>query len=79
MLLLPAGSWWVVVAAALPAHLLAELQGGVPIAMVLCWFVSNMSEAMIGAACLQLLLRQPLTFATLRDVSAFMGGVRASL
>ena len=72
MLLLPAGSWWVVVAAALPAHLLAELQGGVPIAMVLCWFVSNMSEAMIGAACLQLLLRQPLTFATLRDVSAFM-------
>ena len=50
LVLLPVRSWWVVAAAALPAHLLAEVQGGVPIAMVLCWFVSNMSEALIGAA-----------------------------
>jgi PAS domain S-box-containing protein len=72
LVLLPVRSWWVVAAAALPAHLLAEVQGGVPIAMVLCWFVSNMSEAVIGAACLRLLRRQPLTFGTLLDVSAFM-------
>ena len=36
-----------------PAHLLAELQGGVPLAMVLCWYVSNVSEALIGAACVR--------------------------
>ena len=72
LVLLPVRSWWVVAAAALPAHLLAEVQGGVPIVMVLCWFVSNMSEALIGAVCLRLLRRQPLTFGTLLDVSAFM-------
>ena len=72
LVLLPVRSWWVVAAAALPAHLLAEVQGGVPIAMVLCWFVSNMSEAVIGAACLRVLRRRPLTFGTLLDVSAFM-------
>jgi two-component system, LuxR family, sensor kinase FixL len=72
LLLLPVQSWWVVAAAALPAHLLAEMQGGVPIAMVLCWFVSNMSEALIGATCLRLLRPQPVTFGALRDVSAFM-------
>ena len=72
LVLLPVQSWWVVAAAALPAHLLAEVQGGVPIAMVFCWFVSNMSEALIGAGCLRLLHRQPLTLSRLLDVSAFM-------
>ncbi len=49
LLVVPVSRWWVVLAAALPAHLLSELQGRVPIPMVLCWFVSNVSEAMIGA------------------------------
>src|SRR5438552_5063711 len=40
LLLVPATSWWLVMAAALPAHLLAELQGGVPLSMVVSWFVS---------------------------------------
>jgi len=40
--------------------------------MVLCWFVSNMTEALIGAACVRLLVREPLTFEALRDVSAFL-------
>ena len=72
LVLLPVRSWWVVAAAALPAHLLAEVQGGVPIAMVLSWFVSNMSEALIGATCLRLLRPRAVTFGALRDVSAFM-------
>jgi PAS domain S-box-containing protein len=49
LLLVPMANWWVVLVAALPAHLLSELQGRVPVPMVLCWFVSNVSEAMIGA------------------------------
>ncbi len=50
LLLTPARTWWIVLLAALPAHLIVELQSGVPMPMVLCWFVSNCSEALIGAA-----------------------------
>ncbi|MFI4932618.1 MAG: MASE1 domain-containing protein, partial [Burkholderiales bacterium] len=50
LLLAPRRWWWVFIAAAFPAHLLAELQGNVPVAMVLCWFVSNVTEALIGAS-----------------------------
>ena len=44
LLLVPANMWWVVIAAALPAHLLAELQVGVPVSMVVSWFVVRGSE-----------------------------------
>src|SRR5678816_3471308 len=33
LLLAPTRWWWLLIGAAFPAHLLAELQGGVPIAM----------------------------------------------
>jgi two-component system, LuxR family, sensor kinase FixL len=49
LILAPRRWWWGLVAAAFPAHLLVQIQGGVPTPMVLCWFVSNVSEAMIGA------------------------------
>src|SRR6185436_3763051 len=62
LLLAPVRSWWLILAAVFPVHLLAELQGGVPIAMVLCWYVSNVSEALIGAACVRALLRRPPAF-----------------
>ena len=72
MLVVPIKLWWAVIAAALPAHLIAELQSSVPVPMVTCWFISNVTEAMIGATCVRLLTRKPLTFNTLRDVSAFL-------
>jgi PAS domain S-box-containing protein len=78
MVLLPTRTWWVVIAAALPAHVLAELQAGVPIAMVLCWFVSNVFEAVIGAACTRWLARRAVAFDTRRDVIAFIGAVAIS-
>ena len=66
--------WWpALIAAALPAHLLAELQGGVPAAMVLCWFLSNVSEALIGAACVRLLVRGRPDLDSLRNVAVFLG------
>jgi integral membrane sensor domain MASE1 len=49
LLLTPPRNWWIVLVAAFPAHLLAELQGGVPPVMVMCWYVSNVAEALIGA------------------------------
>lgn len=50
LVLTPRRWWWAALAGALPAHLLSELQGGVPIEMVLCWFVSNTAEAVLGAS-----------------------------
>jgi PAS domain S-box-containing protein len=72
LLLLPPRRWWMVAVGALPAHLLAELQGGVPMSMVLCWFVSNVAEAVIGATCVRAMVARPLTFDRLLHVAAFL-------
>ena len=72
LLLTPARSWWLLLLAAFPAHLAAELQSGVPAAMVLGWFVSNSSEALIGAACIRVLVAGPLRFDSSRDISVFL-------
>jgi two-component system sensor kinase FixL len=50
LLLAPTRWWWLLLLGALPAHLLAELQAGVPLTMVLGWFASNVTEALVGAA-----------------------------
>src|SRR5262245_37996914 len=72
LLLSPVSSWWVLLAAALPAHLAAELQSGVPPAMVLGWFASNSTEALIGAVCIRRFCAVPLRFDSFRDVGAFL-------
>src|SRR6476659_1173679 len=50
LLLAPRRSWPLIIAIVFPAHLLAELNAGVPFGMVLSWFVSNCAQALIGAA-----------------------------
>ena len=50
LLLVPSRQWIWLIVAVLPAHLAAELQSRVPFAMVLGWYASNCSEALIGAA-----------------------------
>lgn len=72
LLITPARSWWALLAAALPAHLLAELQSGVPPAMVLGWFASNCSEALIGAGLVRVFVRRLLDFNTLRNAGLFL-------
>jgi signal transduction histidine kinase len=81
LLLTPARSWWVLLAAALPAHLLAELQSGVPLAMVLGWYASNCSEALIGAGLVCAFVPCPLRLDSLRTSGIFLvlGGVAAPL
>jgi len=72
LLLAPARWWWVLLSAALPAHLLAELQSGVPVAMVLGWYASNCSEALIGAALVRKLVPGPLRVDSMRSASVFL-------
>jgi PAS domain S-box-containing protein len=69
--LAPIRWWWLLIAAAFPAHLLAELQGGVPVTMVLCWFVSNVTEALIGASIVRRLSSPAVGLGTVQNVIVF--------
>jgi PAS domain S-box-containing protein len=71
LLLTPPRTWWVVLLAALPAHWAAQLQSQVPPTMILCWFISNTCEALIGAGLARYLIGGPLRFNSLRNVGIF--------
>ena len=72
LLLSPVNWWWALLAAALPAHLLAELQSGVPPAMVLGWYVSNCGEALLGAALVRTFVPGALRLDSLRNAGIFL-------
>jgi PAS domain S-box-containing protein len=69
--LTPARIWWLVLLAAFPAHWAAQLQSHVPPLMILCWFMSNSCEALIGASLTRYLVGGPIRFTTLRNVGIF--------
>ena len=64
--------WWLLLTAAFPAHLAAQVQGGVPSIQIVAWFVSNCSQALIGAGAICLLVGCPLRFESFRDVCIFI-------
>jgi signal transduction histidine kinase len=71
-LLFPVRMWWAFLLAVLPAHLLAQLQTGIPIFTALGWFVTNSSEALIGAFCVKRFANQESLFDSVRGVLAFV-------
>ena len=71
LLLTPVRIWWVVLLAAFPAHLAVQLDSGVPPTMILCWFVSNSCEALIGAGSIRYLIDRPVRFDCLRNIGIF--------
>jgi signal transduction histidine kinase len=71
-LLAPRRIWWTFLLAVLPAHMLAQLQAGVPVWTTIGWFVSNTGEALIGAFCITRLTRQGAIFDTVRGVLVFI-------
>ena len=71
LLLTPPRIWWFILLAAFPAHLAAQIQSHVPPLMILCWFVSNSSEAVIGAGLTRYLVRGPIQFTSLRNAAIF--------
>src|SRR5882757_1151583 len=72
LLLTPVRIWWVVLLAAFPAHLAVQLDSGVPPTMILCWFMSNSCEALIGAGCIRYLIDRPVRFDRLGNVGVFI-------
>jgi PAS domain S-box-containing protein len=71
LLLTPPRLWWFVLLAAFPAHLAAQLQSDVPPLMIICWFISNASEAVIGAGLVRYVIGGPMRFTSLRNVGIF--------
>lgn len=69
LLLSPLRRWWLLLLAAFCAHFLVQLQSGVPLRMVLCWFISNCSEALIGAAATHFLIGFPVRMDRMKDVA----------
>ena len=70
--LTPIRWWWLMLVAVLPAHVLIQVQSGVPTPMIVCWFISNASEAVLGAWCLHFLNDPPLRFDSIRQVTTFV-------
>ena len=71
LLLTPKRAWWIVLLGVFPAHLAVQLESGVPVLMILSWFVSNASEALIGAFCVRYFIDGPLRFDNIRDIGVF--------
>lgn len=65
-------SWWFLLLAAFPAHLLVQLNADIPMTMILCWFVSNCSEALIGASLFRYLTKSEVRFDNTHHVSIFI-------
>src|SRR5580765_70368 len=74
LLLTPVRRWWLYLLAALPAHLLAEAQAGLPMPLVLLLFATNCSEALLAAACVRRWSDEPTRLDTLRRVFIFVAG-----
>lgn len=64
--------WWLFLLAAFPAHLLVQVNADIPMTMILCWFVSNCTEALIGASIMRYLTVSEVRFDNTRHVSMFL-------
>lgn len=64
--------WWMLIVTVLGAHLLVQMQSGVPISTALGWFLSNVSEALLGAAMLYRFNRRKLLFSSVRGILFFL-------
>ena len=77
LLLTPVRTWWLMLLAAFPAHVVAQLQSHIPMPMILCYFISNSCEALIGAGCIRYFIAGQICFDSLRStaVFCFFGGL----
>ena len=71
-LVVPVRYWWVLLLAVIPPHFGVELLAGVPPLMVLCWFISNSVEAVLGAGLLRWWVGHPLRLDSYRSVALFI-------
>lgn len=58
LLLSPVRWWWLLLLAVFPSHLLTQVNAGVPLPMMLCWYISNCTEALISVSVLRYFTKQ---------------------
>src|SRR5947207_538717 len=71
LLLTSTRGWSMTLAGAFLAHCLVQLQSHIPVPMMLCYFVSNSCEALIGAGCIRYFIPGRLRFDSLRSTTIF--------
>jgi signal transduction histidine kinase len=71
-LLAPRRIWWMFLLAVLPAHMFAQLQAGVPLWTAVGWFLTNTSEALIGAFGITRFTHQKTLLDSVRGVLIFV-------
>jgi signal transduction histidine kinase len=64
--------WPIALLGAFLAHLIVELQNGIPMPMVVCWFISNSFQALLGAICIRRIVGDKLRFDNSRHVIIFI-------
>jgi len=81
LLLLRPGDWWIALLAAVPGHLAVELRAGWPMPLVFALYVTNCSEALLGALGVRLLSDAPGRFDSLPRMAAYIaaGGLLAPI
>ena len=72
--LTPVRTWGVVFVAVFFAHVAVQTQGNVPVGMMLCWFVSNSAEALLGAGILRRFVGPTVAFDRFSQVVMFFLG-----
>lgn len=72
LLLSPRRAWWIFLVAMAPPHFVAQYQAGVPIWTAASWFLTNTTEALIGAFCITRLINPRTVFESVRGVSIFV-------
>src|SRR5262249_5583008 len=72
LLLVPKRQWWLYIAATFPAHVIAEVAVGMPLAQLLVAFATNCAVAILNAVGVRWLLTQAPWFATLRSASIYI-------
>jgi signal transduction histidine kinase len=72
LLITPTRRWWIYIAAALPAHTLAELGVGMPAPQLLVAFATNCMVAIANAFAVQRLMIEPPWFGTIRKTIIYV-------
>jgi len=72
LLLTPVRTWWALILAVFPAHMLAQLQVGVPVSTAVGWFTTNIGEALIAALCITRVIDRRKMFDDVRGVFTFI-------
>ena len=72
LLITPPRQWWIYIAAALPAHILAELRVGMPVSQFIVAFATNCLVSIANAFAVQRLMVEPPWFGTIRKTIIYV-------